>query len=470
MSELTDRIDDAFTRPDFEDAIRLVKAAVTYELKGLDSGLGVEHTRFFNHAIYPDFVLHWHERGAARERPLFLRFEVAEGTVGQDLRLHGDKDPMLIGLLDHREEVQEPEGIEESEVIELHEPEPSPGGALLAEASAIDVLEDFARERPNQVIATSAIARTGHGRLSAETAQELGEALGAGFRAASEARNPELVLDAFGQLEDLVSAGQAEQLATHLQLLWLGSGGELGDLFGEQRLQVDSLSDLQLRELLDYLLTREQPPPVATLRRFAAAVDPDKLGRLFRNFEGGHLGALVEANIPQWTTKWVQVLEAAGPVGWRLDDELLRLSLGDVQLTFTSRGRKLARSSDGPPVARNQFTGRLGDDQPVALDMVSEEAEVELRRRRGADPDVKLRPDQIDALGELASYVLRGRVLSHTVLSPGAAPEGMEVTVDYARRLCAFGDDVSLARALRFAERYFDLRAATTKAGAIRRG
>jgi hypothetical protein len=93
MSELTDRIDDAFTRPNFEDAIRLVKAAVTRELTGLDNGLGVEHTRFFNHAIYPDFVLHWHERGEARERPLFLRFEVAEGTVGQDLRLHGEKDP-----------------------------------------------------------------------------------------------------------------------------------------------------------------------------------------------------------------------------------------------------------------------------------------------------------------------------------------------------------------------------------------
>ena len=466
MSELTDRIDDAFTRPEFEDAIRLVKAAVTEEVKGLDRGLGVEATRFFNHAIYPDFMLRWHERGGARERPLFLRFEVAEGTVGQDLRLHGDKDPMLIGLLDHRETVQEPEEAEEFEVIETEElPEPAPGGALLAEASAIDLLEAFARERPNQVVATSAIARSGHGRLSAESAKHLGETLGAGFQAASEARNPELVLDAFAQLEDLVSPGQAEQLATHLQLLWLGSGGELADLFGEGRLEVDGLSDLQLRELLDYLLTREDPPPVSTLRRFAFALDPDKLGRLFRNLEGGHSGALVETNFSQWTAKWVQVLEG-GPVGWRLDDELLRLGLGDVQLTFTSRGRKLSRFSDGAAIARTEFTSRLGDDQTLALDMVSDEAELELRRRRGADPDVKLRPEQIDALGELASYVLRGNVQSRAVVSPGAGGDGMEVTVDYGRGLCAFGDDVSLARAHRFAERYFGLHAATTEGGA----
>jgi hypothetical protein len=363
-------------------------------------------------------------------------------------------------LLDHRAEVQEPDDIQEWEAIDADQAEPAAGGALIAEASAIDVLEDFARESPKQVIATSAIARTGHGRLSAEIAQQLGEVLGAGFQAASEGRNPELVLDAFGQLEDLVSAGQAEQLATHLQLLWLGSGGELPDLFGDQRLHVDGLSDLQLRELLGYLLTREEKPPAPTLRRFASAVDPDKLGRLFRNFEGGHLGALVEANVPQWTTKWVQVLEAGAPAGWRLEDELLRLGVGDVQRTFTSRGRKLSRFSAGPPVARGEFTSRLGDDQPMSLDMVSDEAEVELRRRRGADPAVKLRPDQIDALGELASYVLRGSVRSDAVPSPGAHGEGMEVTVDYGRGLCAFAGEVSLARALRFAERYFDLKTA----------
>jgi hypothetical protein len=33
----------------------------------------------------------------------------------------------------------------------------------------------------------------------------------------------------------------------------------------------------------------------------------------------------------------------------------------------------------------------------------------------------------------------------------------MEVKIDYARGLCAFADDVSLARARRFAARYFGL-------------
>lgn len=459
MSDLTDRIDDAFTRPNPEDAIRLVKAAVQHGLKGLDAGLGIEETRFFNHAIYPDIILRWHERGEPHERALFLRFEVAEGTVGQDLRLHGEKDPMFIGLLDHRAEVAEPEyvpDLEEFEVEDEELPEPAPGGALLAEASAIDLLEDFARERPNQIVVTSAIARGGHGRLSAEGALMLGETLGAGFEAASEGRDPELVLTAFAQLEELVSPGQAEQLATHLQLLWLGSGGELADLFGEGRLQVEGLSDLQLRELLEYLLTRADPPPASTLRRFAFAVDPDRLGKLLRNFEGGHLGALVEANLAQWTAKWVQVLEG-GPVGWRLDDELLRLGLGDVQLTFTSRGKKLSRFSDGEAVRRTEFTTRLGEDQTISLDMVSDEAELALRRRPGADADIRLRREQIEALGELASYVLRGRVISPSVLSPRTPGDGMEVEVNYARGVCAFADDVSLSRAQRFAERYFGL-------------
>lgn len=264
------------------------------------------------------------------------------------------------------------------------------------------------------------------------------------------------MLAAFQELEELVSPGQAEQFATNLQLLWLGSGGELADLFGDRRLDVDGLNDLQLRELLEYLLTREEEPPAPTLRRFANALDPDRLGRLLRNFDGGHLGALVEANLAQWRVKWVQVVEG-GSVGWRLDDELLRLGLGGMQFTFTSRGKKLSRVTDGQPVPRVEFTSRLARDQTISLDMVSDEAELELRRRPGVGADVKLRPEQIDALGELARYVLRGRVTSVELLPPGGEGDGMEVEISYARGLCAFADDVSLSRARGFAERYFGL-------------
>lgn len=460
MSELTAKIDDAFTRPDPQDAIRLVKAAVHEELNGMDRGIGLEETPFFNHAIYPDMVLRWHESGLARERPLFLRFEVAEGTMGQDLRLHGSKDPMFIGLLDHRDEPvipetqieAEPEAERAEDIGEL--PEPAPGGALLAEASAIDLLEDFARQRPVQIVATSAIARGGHGRLSAASAIELGDALGAGFDAASEARDPELVMRAFTQLEDLIAPRQAEQLATHLQLLWLGSGGDLADLFGEGRLEVESLSDLQMRELLEHLLTREEAPSATTLRRFSSAIDPDRLGTLLGTFDGGHLGALVEANASHWEARWVQVREG-GLLGWYISNDLLKLGLGSLHMTFTSRGKKLARYSDGHAVRRTHFTARLERDQTISLDMVSDEAEVELRRRAGTSNDVKLRPEQIDALGELAESVLRGTVLSPTLVPGGTAGDGMEVEIDYARALCAFADPVPLRRAMEFAARYF---------------
>ncbi|MEA2376603.1 MAG: hypothetical protein QOD13_510, partial [Thermoleophilaceae bacterium] len=48
MSELVNRIEDAFTRPAPEDAIRLVKTAVSEEVQGLDPGAGLVATRFFN--------------------------------------------------------------------------------------------------------------------------------------------------------------------------------------------------------------------------------------------------------------------------------------------------------------------------------------------------------------------------------------------------------------------------------------
>jgi hypothetical protein len=375
VSTLTDRIDDAFTRPDLEDAIRLVKDAVHEDLAGLDIGLAIEQTQFFNHTIYPDLVMRWTENGVRNTRSLFLRFEVAEGSVNQDLRLHASDDPIFIGLLDHRPEVERPGDsslADEPSFSIPDEPEPEPpiAGTLLAEASAIEVLESFAREQAGTNVATGAIARGGHGRLSEAGARALGDGLGIAFAAVREGRDPDLVLSAFGQLEGIISERQAGLVATQLQLLWIESGGDLSGLFGDERMQLERLSDTQFRELLEYLLNRDEMPTSRTLRRIGRVVSADRLGQILGNFAGGHLSAFVEANLDQWTARWVQVRWQKG-AGWSLEDELLRLGLGEYQLSFLTRGRKLARSASGNPVARADFTNRLGDDQTIALDLVS---------------------------------------------------------------------------------------------------
>lgn len=98
--------------------------------------------------------------------------------------------------------------------------------------------------------------------------------------------------------------------------------------------------------------------------------------------------------------------------------------------------------------------------------MVSDEAEIALRRRPTSGSDTKLRPAQIDALGDLARSVLRGSVLSTTVMPPRTDGDGMQVDVDYARGLCAFADEVALVRARGFAARYYGLDIPTTGAAA----
>jgi len=297
MANLVERIDDAFTRPAPEDAIRLVKEAVYDEFRGLDPGLGVAATPFFNHAFHPDFMLTWHESGVARERPLYLRFEVADrGSLAVDLTRHDAEQPLFVGMLDHRADIAQEESAPAISAWPITR-------SLVAEGRAIDVLEDGARAEEGSRVATSALVRSGHGNLSADAGVRLSELITTGFASAAIGHDADLVREAYGELHEFIDDGYADRLATHLQLLWIGSGGEVDELFGVERLDVTALDDFELRQLLEQLLTAEQAPAAGTLRRVGVALDPDRLGRLLGTFEDGHLDALVAANLDRWQAK-----------------------------------------------------------------------------------------------------------------------------------------------------------------------
>jgi hypothetical protein len=457
VSDLTARIDDAFTRPTPEDAIRLVKEAVADELHVLDPGAAVATTHFFNHSIHPDFVMTWHERGERQERPLYLRFEVAQAPHTQDLLLHGSEGPMFVGLLDHRPAIRaDDEGAPVEPVPRVADrPTVDAGRSLIAEASAIDVLENYTREQPRQSVATSALVRAGAGRIDAALGNSLGDALARGFTAATSGQDPADVFSAVETLEPLIEPRYAERLTSHLQLLWLGSGGDLDQLFGPDSLDVESLDDAQLREVLEHVLTGEERPSTMTLRRLGQTLDPDRLGRMLGTFEARHFDAFAEVNAPGWRASKASVAwreEAAW--GWRVQYEMLTFDAGQATIRITDRGRKLPRSFEGEGVPRTDFTERMGNDSPVELDLTGRETELVLRRRADAEDDVKVRPEQIDALGPLAAYVLRARVESPRLTLGGE--DAVRAEIDYQRETVQVEDAGVPVSTLRgFVGRYF---------------
>ena len=464
MSSLTERIDDAFTRPDAGDAIRLVKEAVADEMQVLDPASALASTDFFNHAIHPDFVVEWYDGGVRQERPLYLRFEVAQAHLGTDLVLHDEEKPVFVGLLDHRPELSHHGDVlgslAEDEVLGDHLLEATESvvdanpQSLIAEASAIDALEGHTREHPSQAVATSALVRAGSGRIDAALGDSLGGALARAFSSAQAGERPEDVIDAMAVLEEFVEPVYADRLTNHLQVLWLGSGGDLDELFGADRLDIETLDDVQLRQVLEHVLTREDAPADSTFGRLGQALDADQFGRLLGNFEGGHFNRFVEANLRRWEVSKARVTwREQSAWGWRLQYEMLTFDAGMASIQVTNRGRKLPRSAQGRGVSRADFTARMAQDSPLELDLTGQETELVLRRRADTSDDIKVRPEQIDALGPLAQIVLRAK-LESPQLSPGREdPVGGEV--DYQRETVQLDEQVSVAALRAFVGRYF---------------
>lgn len=499
---LTSKIDEALAIASSSDAVSRIKAAVHDELRLLDRRAEIRETRFFNHTFYPDMFVSWYDDGKLVERPVYLRLATAETAIKRDLDIHEDSPGVFVGLLTHREDLHASEEVDDTSA--------STDSSLVTDAKSVQTLRASVSQSHEGTVATSALVRVGRGRFDGDRAESVSEAISQGFSAASEAKDVEpvrLAVELFGEFVDSIAS---DRLSTHLQLLWLASGGGLEDVFGPGRLAIEQLEDDQLLPILEHLLKTETPPSKELFRRFAQVTDIDKVGRLLSPFRGGNLDAFIEANIGLWSAKRIavevaakasddQVTEAktdgrkpepvdtvsptpatgadnkptplppgeapetpspgdgtAAPERWLLEKGLLKLRLDGGNLVFTNNAQRLPRADSREPLPRTDFTSRMADDHAVELELMSDEAEISLRRRVDIGGNAQVRADQVDQLGDLAKYVLAA-----TVESPGLASAGdesaVEVKIEFGRGRVQFDGGPSVERAARFTSRYFNL-------------
>jgi hypothetical protein len=515
MMEITARIDDAFKRSEPNDAIQAVKEVVVSEIRSLDHDLELEFTPYFNHSFYPDVVAKWHESGVQRERPIFLRMVTSDSPMESDLKIHDETRGLFVGLLDHRSSgdwsaEQQEEALRNAAHVQVDRP--STGRSLVAEAAALGALERAVSDGPEPMAATSAVVRFGQGRLDGADGELLGGVIAAGFGAALAARDVDHVRTVLDKLGPLVGDEETQRVATQLQLLWLASGGNLNEVFGRDRLAVETLNPGQVRQVLLHLFDAAEQPSADFMRRFSTVIDPDGLGRLFRSYSGGHLDAFVRANLDLWRVTRTHVLvpkleagagltgdedeasvggpeviglkeeslvmarktsgeevdlssdaetdndadEAQAGPRWVIDQELLKYVADSVTLTVTKNGRKLPRDSGRDLLRREDFIARLAADRTVALDLVSDDAEVEIRRRSMNSGEELFKPASLDGLGDLAKFVRRARVQS-TELTPAGSAETPSATLNFGSGVVAVDESASLRRMVQIAARYFGL-------------
>lgn len=424
-------VEFALTHEREMDIITGVKVAVADELKSLDPQVDVRSTDYFNHSFIPDLVVKWHEAGRVAERNVYLRYTLRSASIGGDVSALADLGPIFLTLKTNedsstREDVkQQVSGTDRVLVTDV---------AALDEAVAVEPSNTIS---PLLSLARGNIVRGGRGLLETTTVNELIAA------SAPDADGvlQEADLERFVSLiRDLFVSDAATRLRRASDLIQLGVSSDFEGLLGDDpsRLIRGVLSDVELRVLLPYLLSR---PEITRSSRYwsyvGSMMDLKSLEEASSELQGFDLTPLISANISTWfasrgslvlrdgdltdssmidgSAEGSGVVEESAiagsadetayglageesPAGWRVHSGILSLNLGRWRLLVASSGSKL-RGRIGSLSARwADLRPALEDFELARVTLLGLARRVEVAAERDADvrADVARISDSLD--------------------------------------------------------------------------
>ncbi len=285
-----------------EDTVKRIKRAVADELRLLNVNARVIDTQYFNHTFTPDFVVRWNGGGRLLEdRPVYLRFESEREYYPEDLEILGEQNPILLGLEPSPEDQRYPLEIDNAAVEK---------DAMVITSNAV---EHLARERPSQPFArllSSSIGEAGRGAIDEQRAEEASGAAVSTFAAARRTDASELS----SQLETVtkvLSENKANQLASFLEAVWVGSGGA-SIRFPRELTMSGRLTSEQWQFLLDF----EDVEDDSFWRGVGSGLSLEQVGNLSARGFSPNLQALIAANWDRLSARVARVL----PDQARLDE------------------------------------------------------------------------------------------------------------------------------------------------------
>lgn len=108
-AELQEALASAREHDDLDNQIRIIKEAVTREVRALDPTVSPRFTEYFNHSIAPDIVLKWPTDD--RERLLFVRPTGNVSWLLNEMRFLSPHHPLVFTLEDLEAPPEVPGGI-----------------------------------------------------------------------------------------------------------------------------------------------------------------------------------------------------------------------------------------------------------------------------------------------------------------------------------------------------------------------
>ncbi|MFG1697257.1 hypothetical protein [Nonomuraea sp. NPDC049309] len=311
-------IDRALGEPEPGARVSSIKTAVSRQLEGMERGLRIKHTEYFNNTIAPDMIVKW--PAEKRERFVFLRANQHPAWLEEDVKIVGQSHPIIVTL----------------QATALPTASDLQNSAQSTDTLVTDPLgvQELAREpeRPAIGLLSQAILRGGRGILGRQQATNATTITDQGFRGAERGITAP-TRSATDLIADLLTDDQASRMTRVLQSVWEGHGARPADFPGRRDLS-GRLTDEDVAFLIDNL-TADDPQ---FWRRIGRTINLDQLSRLALSDPSANLQRLVAANADRLTGKAMRLLHEPP----RVDEA----DITQVPRWLISRGCLILRGED----------------------------------------------------------------------------------------------------------------------------
>ncbi|MEU8363865.1 hypothetical protein AB0C27_48385 [Nonomuraea sp. NPDC048882] len=277
-------IDQALHEPEPSARVDGIKLAVSRQLEGIERGLRIKHTEYFNNSIAPDMIVEWPRED--RKRFVFLRANQHPKWLEEDVKIVGQSHPIIVTLQSTTS--ADPEnGLQQAA---------RGSDTLVTDPVGVQELVQ-GRERLAVALLSQAVLRGGRGLLGHDEATNATTVLNDGFLAAE--RGAVLpTRNATALFAKLLADEQAGRMTRVLQSVWEGHGAPPADFPGRRDLS-GRLTDNDIAFLVENLTTDD----AHFWRRIGRALTLDQLSRLSLADPSVNLQRLVASNADRLTGK-----------------------------------------------------------------------------------------------------------------------------------------------------------------------
>lgn len=304
-TQLREALAAAREHDDLLDQIRIIKEAVTKEVRTLDPTIDPRFTEYFNSSAIPDIVLRWPNEN--RERFLFVRSTGSPAWLLNDMRLLSPYQPLVFTLEDIEASPGEDDFVSARQALE---DAATTAGIWITDPSGTEAMSGIRTNAPSPSVEvlSQALVRGGRGVSDGEEIRKFTTETEQGFAGATELSiGP--INSAVEAIERHLNNEQAGRLTRLLRALWEAGGGDVAKF--PQTATLGRLNE----DDLSYIFRATSGGSEKFWRGVGRAITTEMLGRVRIDDYSSNLQAFMLGNLEILQAKGVRLIDEPRRIG-----------------------------------------------------------------------------------------------------------------------------------------------------------